>query len=35
MLMDGEHIYLHEISTSKNIMKQNDQNVSELESKWF
>jgi hypothetical protein len=33
--MDGEHIYLPQISISKNRMKQNDQNMSELESKSF
>jgi hypothetical protein len=29
-MMDGEHIYLPKISISKNVMKQNDQNMSEL-----
>jgi hypothetical protein len=33
--MDGEDIYLPKTTISKNRMKQNDQNMSELESKSF
>jgi hypothetical protein len=33
--MDDEHIYLPKTSISRNRMKQNDQNMSELESKSF
>ena len=34
-LIDGEHIFLLKISISKNWMKQNDENMTELESKSF
>ena len=34
-LIDGEHIFLLNISTSKNWMKQNDENMTELELKSF
>ena len=33
--MDGKHICLQKTSISKNKMKQNDENLSELESKSF
>jgi hypothetical protein len=33
--MDGEHICLPKLSISQNRMKQNDQNMSELELKSF
>ena len=35
MLIDGEHIFLLRISISKNWMKQNDENMTELELKSF
>ena len=34
-LIDGEHIFLLKISISKNWMKQNDENMTELELKSF
>jgi hypothetical protein len=34
-VIDREHIYLLKISISKNGMKQNDENLSELELKSF
>ena len=34
-LIDGEHIFLLEISISKNWMKENDENMTELELKSF
>ena len=33
--VDGEHIFLLKISISKNLMKQSDENLSELELKSF
>ena len=34
-LIDGEHIFLFKILISNNLIKQNDENLSELELKSF